>query len=82
MQFKNDCHAPLFKILHEFETRKIGLKKDHGEIDRNIRRSCYREALFLLIAAVGMCLEYLPKFTSGALHPTLKGGANPTLTQP
>jgi hypothetical protein len=24
----NDCHAPLFKILHEFETRKIGLKKE------------------------------------------------------
>ena len=33
------------------------MKKDHGEIDRNIRRSCYREALFLLIAAVGSCLQ-------------------------
>lgn len=58
----NDCHAPLFKILHEFETRKIGFKMNHGEIDRDVRRSCYREALFLLIAAVGQSNIELPLF--------------------
>ena len=57
------------------------MKKDHGEIDRNIRRSCYREALFLLIAAVGMCLQSYsihmqPVYTFCSILDTIKGQKN------
>ena len=57
------------------------MKKDHGEIDRNIRRSCYREALFLLIAAVGMCLQsdtidMQPVYILYSILDTIKGQKN------
>ena len=57
------------------------MKKDHGEIDRNIRRSCYREALFLLIAAVGMCLQsdsrdIRPVYILYSILDTIKGQKN------
>ena len=45
---QNDCDAPLLKLLYQFQSLSNGSVSEEG-----IRRSCYREALFLLICAVG-----------------------------
>ena len=53
--FQNDCNSPLLKMLWEFQRRpEIGVRSsESGDVLPGVRRSCYREALFLLISAVG-----------------------------
>jgi len=67
----NDCNAPLLKLLYEFDRHATGFVAADNTVDGSARRSCYREALFLLIAAVGQENIEIPLFDShwyGALQ--------------
>jgi hypothetical protein len=64
----NDCNSPLLKMLWEFRRRpEIGVKSIQADSEAEtvlvgVRRSCYREALFLLISAVGQDNIEIPLF--------------------